>query len=134
MNLETKDLIERYTEALEYNREHDVFGEDAKNNTRGDLESFITELDSIRSSNVVYTIKQYDTYFSTHYADFGSFTNKEIAVKSFINGFEALHPGFIEDFYENGENQWVSDKFEFGVMITETSLGEFGKNKINSCS
>ena len=34
-------------------------------------------------------------------------------------GFEELYAGFTDDVYENGSNQWITDRFDFGVMIEE---------------
>lgn len=31
----------------------------------------------------------------------------------------ALFSGFTDDVYENGSNQWITDEFDFGVMIEE---------------
>ena len=80
-------------------------------------------------STTYFKISQYNKWFSAHCADFGTFTDFEIAVKSMKIGFEKLYPGFTDDVYENGTNQWITDKFDFGVMIEkiEFDINKFGE-------
>ena len=70
-------------------------------------------------TSTYYKISQYDKYFNEHCADFGTFSDYEVALEARINGFDDLYPGFTQDFYKNGDNQWISDRFDFGVMIEE---------------
>ena len=70
-------------------------------------------------TSTYYKISQYDKYFNEHCADFGTFSDYEVALEAMINGFDDLYPGFTQDFYKNGDNQWISDRFYFGVMIEE---------------
>ena len=70
-------------------------------------------------TSTYYKISQYDKYFNEHCADFGTFSDYEVAIEAMINGFDDLYPGFTQDFYKNGDNQWISDRFDFGVMIEE---------------
>ena len=66
-----------------------------------------------------YKISQYDKWFSEHCADFGTFDDLDTAVEIMKKGFEKMYPGFLNDVYENGTNQWITNKFDFGVMIEE---------------
>lgn len=70
-------------------------------------------------SPTYYKISQFDKYFSEHCANFGTFNNFDAAVEAMKIGFEELYPGFTDDVYENGSNQWITDRFDFGVMIEE---------------
>ena len=56
---------------------------------------------------------------------FGMFDTYEKALNEMQLGFEKLYPGFNADIYENGANQWISDRFEFGVMISELPINVF---------
>lgn len=73
-------------------------------------------------STTYYKISQYNKYFNEHCADFGTFDDFDAAVEAMQFGFEELYPGFTEDVYENGSNQWITDKFDFGVMIEEFEI------------
>jgi len=55
------------------------------------------------------------------------FTSREQAIEEMQEGFEKLYPGFKKDLCENGRNQWICDKHDFGVMISEITLNEFGE-------
>ena len=70
-------------------------------------------------STTYYKISQYNKYFNDHCADFGTFDDFDAAVEAMKIGFEELYPGFTDDVYENGSNQWITDIFDFGVMIEE---------------
>ena len=70
-------------------------------------------------TSTYYKISQYDKYFNEHCADFGTFDDFDAAVEAMKIGFEKLYPGFTDDVYENGSNQWITDEFDFGVMIEE---------------
>jgi hypothetical protein len=82
----------------------------------------LLEKGSKQDNHSVFMVYQYDQWFS---ADsrvlFGVFTNKTLdeVKKIAMDGFEKLYPGFKDDIYSNGQNQWLSDKFDFGVCIEE---------------
>lgn len=73
-------------------------------------------------SSTYYRISQYDKSFNEHCANFGTFDVFDAAVEAMQIGFEELYPGFTDDVYENGSNQWITDRFDFGVMIEEIQL------------
>ena len=70
----------------------------------------------------IYSIEQYDTSFRNHLETFGFFTNRKLAIKAMMDGFEKLYPGFKEEVWENGSNKWVSDAHDFGIVISEISV------------
>lgn len=84
------------------------------------------ELEELKSSSV-FMVQQFDMHINCKYADFGMFFNRDKAVEAMMNGFEELYPGFKDDVYENGYNQWMTDKFDFAVNITEVEMNKFGE-------
>ncbi|MDD3054825.1 MAG: hypothetical protein PHE16_02990 [Aliarcobacter sp.] len=70
-------------------------------------------------STTYYKISQYNKYFNEHCSDFGTFDDFDAAVEAMKIGFEELYTGFADEVYENGSNQWITDKYNFGVMIEE---------------
>lgn len=77
----------------------------------------------VKTENIlIYTIQQYDTHFNNMCAEFGHFTDRDKAIKAMMNGFEELYPGFKDDVYANGDNQWITDEFDFGVVIVEIDV------------
>lgn len=102
--------------------------EDYKNLTNATIERegtndefvvFKTFRNPQKFSTTYYKISQYNKWFSEHCADFGTFDDFDAAVEAMKIGFEELYPGFADDVYENGSNQWITDKYDFGVMIEE---------------
>lgn len=77
--------------------------------------------------DTVYEIKQFDIWFQNELCSFGMFTNRDKAVKEMMNGLENLYSGFKEDVCVNGDNQWTTDKFNFAIQISETSINQFGE-------
>lgn len=86
------------------------------------LDDLVKLQGNILKDSSIFMVYQYDQWFS---ADsrvlFGVFTNKTLdeVKKIAMDGFEKLYPGFKDDIYSNGKNQWLSDKFDFGVCIEE---------------
>ena len=80
------------------------------------------ELDTLKENQTLFIIQQFNMYFNSKYADFGVFTDRDKAIEAMMNGFEELCPGFKEDVYENGTNQWVTDKFDFAVNLAEIEI------------
>lgn len=80
-----------------------------------------------RASKDVFVVEQYDVWFNKKYATFGAFLNKEDAEEEMLEGFEKLYSGFKEDVTENGESQWLTEEFEFGVNIRKIALDTFGE-------
>lgn len=93
-----------------------------REDTNDEFVVFRTFRNAQNFSTSYYKISQYDKWFNEFCADFGTFNELEDAIEAMKNGFEEMYPGFIDDVYENGTNQWISDKFEFGVMIEECSF------------
>lgn len=60
-----------------------------------------------------------------HLCDFGFFESEELAIKSFMEGFEKIYKGFIKDVYSYGRNQWGSDKYDFLIDLKEIDLNRF---------
>ena len=82
-------------------------------------------VESILPKNI-YVVEQFDVWFSdSSKVVFGMFDTYEKALNEMKLGFEKLYPGFNADIYENGANQWISDRFEFGVMISELPINVF---------
>jgi len=108
--------IEKYILEFEYNKDNDVFGEDAEHNTRNTLVSFASEI----QPKSVYMLYQYDQWFSNDSKVlFGIFTDKTFdEVKEIaMDGFEKFYKDFKNDVYSNGKNQWLNDKHNFGFSI-----------------
>ena len=81
--------------------------------------------ESILPKNI-YVVEQFDVWFSdSSKVVFGMFDTYKKALNEMKLGFEKLYPGFNADIYENGANQWISDRFEFGVMISELPINVF---------
>jgi len=75
----------------------------------------------------VYEIKQFDTHFSNELCSLGMFTDENIAIQEMMDGLEKQYPGFKEDVHINGSNQWITDKFDFGILIKKIALNNFGE-------
>lgn len=96
---------------------------------RGLMQSKYNDLvrlvESILPKNI-YAVEQFDVWFSdSSKVVFGMFDTYEKALNEMKLGFEKLYSGFNADIYENGANQWISDRFEFGVMISELPINVF---------
>ena len=72
--------------------------------------------------NTVWKVSQLSIH-GEHLCDFGLFRNKELAIESFMNGFDELYKGFKKDVYPYGTNQWGTD--DFIVSLTEIELDYF---------
>ncbi|MFA6195273.1 MAG: hypothetical protein WC656_01360 [Sulfurimonas sp.] len=82
----------------------------------------LLEKGSKLNDSSIFMINQYDQWFSPgSKVEFGIFTNKTFdEVKEIaMDGFEKLYNGFKDDVYSNGQNQWLTDKFNFGFCIEE---------------
>lgn len=88
------------------------------------LSSFV---DSILPKKL-YVVKQYNVHFSSSSeVVFGVFNTYEKALSEMKQGFENLYKDFNSTLTENGTNQWISNKYDFGVMISELPINVFGE-------
>jgi|FLOH01.1.fsa_nt_gi hypothetical protein len=70
----------------------------------------------------IYLLYQYDIYFTKSSAVlFGAFSSLKLATEAVHINFDKKE-GVDCELYSNGDNQWKSDKFEFGVAIVEVEL------------
>lgn len=70
----------------------------------------------------IYLLYQYDIYFTKSSAVlFGAFSSLEAAIDAVHLNFDE-EDGINSELYSNGDNQWKSDEFEFGVSIVEVEL------------
>lgn len=74
--------------------------------------------------NTVWKVSQLSIH-GEHLCDFGYFDSKKLAIDSFMKGFDELYSGFREDVYSNGINQWITDKHDFVVNLSEIELNIF---------
>ena len=120
-----------YVKIFKYELKNTQTFEDYKNLTNATVERedtndefvvFKTFRNAEKFSTTYFKISQYDKWFNEWCADFGTFYELDDAIEAMKNGFEKMYPGFIDDVYENGTNQWITDKYDFGVMIEEIQL------------
>ena len=86
--------------------------------------SFLKRKGKIKEEKTIWKVSQLSIH-GEHLCDFGFFESEELAIKSFMEGFERIYKGFKNDVYEYGHNQWGTDKYEFLVDLKEISLNKF---------
>jgi len=70
----------------------------------------------------VYLLELFDKYFSNDSKKtLGIYSSKEKALEAVGYNKESWKK---DEFYENGRNQWISDKLEEGIMISQYKLNE----------
>ena len=75
----------------------------------------------------VWKLEQFNIWFNYDSRVLFGVYNSEDDARNAVNQFEKLYKGFLEDVYESSRNQWTTDKFEFGVKITEVQTNTFGE-------
>lgn len=124
MENEELELPFWYTLCQEYELEN-------SRSIKGLMQSQYTSLSSLIESLLpkkLYVIKQYDIWFSnSSKVVFGVLDTYEKALNEMKQGFEKLYPDFNSTLTANGTNQWISDKYNFGVMISELPSNVFGE-------
>jgi hypothetical protein len=92
-----------------------------------DIEQWGVEIVEKQTSNSVWMLEQYNTHFDySSKVLFGIFDTYEKAKKA-MSGFEDIYKDFFDSLYENGRNQWVSDRYDFGIQISEVKFNTFGE-------